>query len=64
MDGIGVKDYMKSKASTVKAEKQHQKPIPYVSLPIIIAGFHCHAIKLKINYHPLNEVKKSAHYRR
>ena len=55
---------MESKASTVKAEKQHQKPIPYVSFSIIIAGFHCHAIKLKINNHPLNEVEKLARYRR
>ena len=28
-----------------------------------IAGFHCHAIKIKIENHPLNEVKKLARYR-
>ena len=28
-----------------------------------IAGFHCHAIKIKNENHPLNEVKKLARYR-
>ena len=29
-----------------------------------IAGFHCHAIKIKIENHSLNEVKKLTRYRR
>ena len=28
-----------------------------------IAGFHCHAIKIKIENHSLNEVKKLTRYR-
>ena len=28
-----------------------------------IAGFHCHAIKIKIKTHSLNEVKKLTRYR-
>ena len=31
---------------------------------ICIAGFHCHAIKLKIENHSMNEVKKFTRYRR
>ena len=31
----------------------------YISL-CEIAGFHCHAIKINIKNHPLNEVKKLA----
>ena len=30
---------------------------------VLISGFHCHAIKIKIENHPLNEVKKLARYR-
>ena len=29
-----------------------------------IAGFHCHAIKIKIENHSMNEVKKFTRYRR
>ena len=29
----------------------------------LIAGFHCHAIKIKIENHSLNEVKKLTRYR-
>ena len=31
---------------------------------ITIAGFHCHAIKIKIENHSMNEVKKFTRYRR
>ena len=31
---------------------------------LIIAGFHCHAIKIKIENHSMNEVKKLTRYRR
>ena len=31
--------------------------------PPFIAGFHCHAIKIKIENHSLNEVKKLTRYR-
>ena len=30
----------------------------------IIAGFHCHTIKIKIENHSMNEVKKFTRYRR
>ena len=32
--------------------------------PSPIAGFHCHAIKIKIENHSMNEVKKFTRYRR
>ena len=32
--------------------------------PRHIAGFHCHAIKIKIENHSMNEVKKFTRYRR
>ena len=31
---------------------------------LAIAGFHCHAIKIKIENHSMNEVKKFTCYRR
>ena len=34
------------------------------TLPMPIAGFHCHAIKIKIENHSMNEVKKFTRYRR
>ena len=30
----------------------------------VIAGFHCHAIKIKVENHSMNEVKKFTRYRR
>ena len=35
-----------------------------ISTEYPIAGFHCHAIKIKIKNHPMNEVKKLTRYRR
>ena len=31
---------------------------------LTIVGFHCHAIKIKIENHSMNEIKKITHYRR
>ena len=33
-------------------------------LELTIAGFHCHAIKIKIENYSMNEVKKFTRYRR
>ena len=43
----------------------HHKGYSYVTQIIYepIAGFHCHAIKIKIKNHSLNEVKKLTRYR-
>ena len=35
-----------------------------IAVPCAIAGFHCHVIKIKIENHSMNEVKKLTRYRR
>ena len=39
------------------------KVITGINIRKNIAGFHCHAIKIKIENHSLNEVKKLTRYR-
>ena len=61
-----IAQFQKIYASMLPARKVfvlHPNPLRKFQF-YFIAGFHCHAIKIKIENHPLNEVKKLACYRR
>ena len=47
-----------------KCENRLGVELDTVEVAAHIAGFHCHAIKIKIENHSMNEVKKFTRYRR